>query len=60
MRVDPVAFRAKIEEFRKLERKFDDAFGTYNDETITAVDVFRLEHGLDYRGNARGSLTRGS
>lgn len=54
MRVDPEAFRAKIEEFRESAREFDDAFGTYDEETIEAVDAFRLEHGFDYSGNARG------
>ncbi len=54
MRTDPDAFQVKIDEYRKLARAFDDAFGTYDGEAMDAVDAFREQHQTDYSGNARG------
>ncbi|MCH7664555.1 MAG: DUF1028 domain-containing protein [Acidobacteria bacterium] len=54
MRTDPDAFQVKIDEYRKLARAFDDAYGIYDGEAMDAVDAFRAQHELDYSGNARG------
>ncbi|MCP4200625.1 MAG: DUF1028 domain-containing protein [bacterium] len=54
MRTDPDAFQAKIAEYRESARKFNEAFGTYDNEAMDAVDAFRSERGLDYSGNPPG------
>jgi uncharacterized Ntn-hydrolase superfamily protein len=54
MRSDPDVFEKEIAKYRELARDFNEAFATYDDEAMDAVEAFRAEHGLDYSGNPRG------
>ena len=54
LRSDPAAYRRKIDDYRELARRYDEAFAVYDEEAISAVDAFRSAHDLDYSGNPRG------
>ena len=51
---DPEAYQKKLGEYRKQRAAFFNEFATYDAEAMDAVDAFRKEHNLEYRGNARG------
>ena len=54
MRSDPDRFNALLQTYRELAEAHDDAYETYDDEAITAVDAFRKAHDLERVGNAEG------
>ena len=54
MRTDPERFQKYLEDYRTRNDAFMKEYGTYDEETIIAVDAFRKEHRLDHPGNARG------
>jgi len=54
MRTDPERFQAALEEFRKKNDAFEDAYATYDAEAMDAVDAFREAHRLQHDGNPRG------
>ena len=54
MRSDPARFFEKVQEFREVMKRFREAYGKYDDETVQAVDRFREDHGLDHSGHPRG------
>jgi uncharacterized Ntn-hydrolase superfamily protein len=43
-----------IAEARKASADYTREYSQYDEETIAAVDKFRLDHGLNYQGNAVG------
>jgi hypothetical protein len=54
MRSDPEGFKKAIEVYRKQAKEFNDAYASYDGETVEAVDAFRKENGLDFAGNPDG------
>ncbi len=53
-RSDPAAFNEGLDAYREAARAYSEALGVYDGETMDAVDRFREQAGLVYRGNPRG------
>ncbi len=54
VRSDPEKLRAIFDEFSRQEAVFFKDYGTFDEETIAAVDAFRREHALAHPGHPRG------
>jgi len=54
MRTDPERFNTLVREFRERSEAFNDAYGSYDAETMDAVDALRKAHDLERVGNPRG------
>jgi len=57
-RDNPEEFQKFVDEYRKKEQAFNDAYATYDGEAMDAVEAFRKAHGLNYKGNPRGLVDR--
>jgi uncharacterized Ntn-hydrolase superfamily protein len=53
-KTDQVQYDRIIADTRKASADYTREYSQYDEETIAAVDKFRLDHGLNYQGNAIG------
>jgi uncharacterized Ntn-hydrolase superfamily protein len=53
-KADPAQYDKTVVDYRGLSADYDRDYGTFDAETIAAVDKFREDHGLGYQGNPAG------